>query len=270
MPFDRRDFLCLAAAAGAAAALPPAAAGSAARARIRAVAFDGFPVFDPRPSARLAESMFPGRAAALVTAWRTRLFEYQWLRTLSGRYADFVDTAHAGLAFAAKAQGIELDEERRGALVHALVDLRPWPDAPAALAALREQGVRLGFLSNMTEGMLRNGIRQGGLEGLFEHVLSADRVRAHKPDPRAYAMGVEAFGVGREEILFASFAGWDTAGASWFGYPTFWVNRAGSNPEELAVFADASGPGLRELVDYVRERNAAARTLHPTRAATTT
>lgn len=254
MAFDRRDFLGLIAAGGVAAALSPSAGASAAR--IRAVAFDGFPVFDPRPSARLAESMFPGRGAPLAAAWRTRLFEYQWLRTLSGRYADFVDTARASLVFAAKAQGLELDAERAAALVHALADLEPWPDAPAALAMLRDQGVRLAFLSNMTEAMLRNGIRKGGLTGLFEHVLSADRVRAHKPDPRAYAMGVEALGLGREEILFASFAGWDTVGASWFGYPTFWVNRLGSAPEELGASADASGPGLRQLVDYVRARNA--------------
>jgi 2-haloacid dehalogenase len=208
--------------------------------------------------------------AALVAAWRTRIFEYQWLQTLSGRHADFVDTARDGLAFAARAQGIEIDAERRAALVHALVDLQPWPDAPAALAALREQGLRLAFLSNMTEGMLRNGLRKAGLANLFEHVLSADRVRAHKPDPRAYAMGLEAFGRAREEILFASFAGWDTAGASGFGYPTFWVNRAGSAPEELAVRADGSCPGLRELVDYVRGRNREARASQPTRDATTT
>lgn len=270
MAFDRRDFLGLLTAGGAVAAISPPAAASVAGKRIRAIAFDGFPVFDPRPSARLAESMFPGRGAALVAAWRARLFEYQWLRTLSGRYADFVDTARASLAFAARAQGVEIDAERSGALVHALVDLVPWPDAPAALAALREEGLRLAFLSNMTEGMLRNGIRKAGLTGVFEHVLSADRVRAHKPDPRAYAMGVEAFGLGREEILFASFAGWDTAGARWFGYPTFWVNRAGSAPEELAVHADASGRGLRELVDYVRGRNREARAFQPTRVATTT
>jgi 2-haloacid dehalogenase len=34
-------------------------------------------------------------------------------------------------------------------------------------------------------------------------------------------MEIDAFTLKREEILFAAFAGWDAAGAKWFGYPTF-------------------------------------------------
>src|SRR5258708_25553958 len=58
-------------------------------ARYKAIAFDGFPIIDPRPVALRAESLFPGRGARLMEAWRTRQFEYTWLRTLSGRYAVF-------------------------------------------------------------------------------------------------------------------------------------------------------------------------------------
>ena len=34
--------------------------------------------------------------------------------------------------------------------------------------------------------MLEAGIRNSQLEGMFDHVLSTDRVKAYKPDPRAY------------------------------------------------------------------------------------
>ena len=43
---------------------------------------------------------------------------------------------------------------------------------------------------------------------------------------RRHLKAVDAFGLPREEILFVAFAGWDVAGARWFGgsaYPTFWV-----------------------------------------------
>src|SRR5512143_3595254 len=56
-------------------------------------------------------------------------------------------------------------------------------------------------------------------------VLSTDRARTYKPDPRAYRLGIEGFGLRREEILLEAHAGWDAAGAKSFGYPTFWVNR---------------------------------------------
>ena len=60
-------------------------------------------------------------------------------------------------------------------------------------------------------------------------------------------MAVDAFGRPREGIPFVAFAGWDVAGAGWFGYPTFWVNpprgrpgRGGAGPRDLARFVSAS------------------------------
>jgi 2-haloacid dehalogenase len=99
--------------------------------------------------------------------------------------------------------------------------------------------------------MLDGWVRGSGLGGLFEPHLSTDRVRTFKPDPRAYAMGPEALGLAREQILFAAFGGWDVAGAKAFGYPTFWVNRASAAAEELGAQADASGATLTALAEFV-------------------
>ena len=186
MAFDRRDFLEFITAGTVAGVLAsPISAEPSATEPIEAVAFDAFPVFDPRPVAALAERIFPGKGEALVAAWRTRQFEYQWLRTLAGRFADFAETAEASLVFAAKLQHLDLAPQKRAALMQSHLALEPWPDAPDALRALKAAGLRLAFLSNMTAGMLEGGIRNAKLDGLFEHVLSTDRVRAHKPDPRA-------------------------------------------------------------------------------------
>ena len=81
MSLDRRSFLQLAAAAGVIAGSlesSPAAA-TPGRAPFKAVAFDAFPIFDPRPIAALAEALFPGRGMDLSNTWRTRQFEYQEL-----------------------------------------------------------------------------------------------------------------------------------------------------------------------------------------------
>jgi 2-haloacid dehalogenase len=222
--------------------------------RLSAVVFDGFPIFDPRGAVRVAEELFPGRGGELVAAWRTRQFEYQWLRALGGKYADFRETTSEGLTFAAKQSRIDLSLQARDRLMEVYVALPVWPDVEPALAALREEGLRLAILSNMTPAMLDAGIRKAGLTGVFEHVLSTDRLRTYKPDPRAYRMGVDALGLARERILFAAFAGWDVAGARWFGYPTFWVNRLAQPEESLGAPADGSGPGLTDLVEWVRKR----------------
>jgi len=68
-------------------------------------------------------------------------------------------------------------------------------------------------------------------------------------------MGVEAFGMKLEEIAFAAFGGWDVAGAKWFGYTTFWVNRLGLPVEELGVTPDGVGGSLAELVTFVESHS---------------
>ena len=45
-------------------------------ARIKAIAFDGLAIFDVRPVATLAETIFPGRGDEMSVLWRTRQFEY--------------------------------------------------------------------------------------------------------------------------------------------------------------------------------------------------
>ena len=248
MPINRRDFLGFAT-VGVAASTPLGRVAD--RNGIKAVAFDGFTTFDPRPIAVLAERLYPGNGAALTSAWRTRQFEYTWLRTLMNRYADFWQVTEEALVFAASTVKLELTTEKRGELMQAWLEIKAWPDALPALRALKEDGVRLAFLSNLTAAMIDAAVRNSGLEGLFEPNLSTDRVRAFKPDPRAYQMGIDAFRLRREEILFAAFGGWDAAGARAFGYPTFWVNRGKTPVEELGVAADATGADLHDLAGFV-------------------
>jgi 2-haloacid dehalogenase len=117
MPFDRRGFFHLVAGGVTSGLLSPLEAKAATRPQIKAIAFDAFPIFDPRPVFRLAETLFPGKGADLSNAWRTRQFEYQWLRALSGHYADFLQTTEDGLVFAAKLLQLELTPEKRAQLM---------------------------------------------------------------------------------------------------------------------------------------------------------
>lgn len=245
---QRRTFLGAATATLAASVL---AKPSAARGGIRAIAFDGFPIIDPRPVAAHAEALFPGRGAELMAAWRTRQFEYTWLRTLMGRYADFWQVTGEALDFAARSIGLELPPDRRDALMQTFLQLKAWPDAEPALHALKATGIRMAFLSNFTAPMLDAALRNAGLADVFEPHLSTDRVQAYKPDPRAYQMGVGAFGLPREQIAFAASAGWDAAGAKAFGYPTVWVNRAKLPVEQLGLAPDLIAGGMAELVAFV-------------------
>jgi 2-haloacid dehalogenase len=242
---NRREFVTLAAAAIAA---PNALAATR---PFKAIAFDGFPIIDSRPVFAKVEELFAEKGRVLNEAWRTRLFEYTWLRTLGGHYEDFWRVAEQSLIFAAKTSHVDLVADQRDAVMQTWLTLKAWPDVTPALKQLKAAGVRMAFLSNLTASMMDAVVKNAGLEGFFEPHLSTDRVKAFKPAPIAYQMGLDAFKLPKEEIAFAAFAGWDVAGAKWFGYPTFWVNRAKMPLEELDAMPDGAGPGMSDLVKFV-------------------
>jgi 2-haloacid dehalogenase len=219
--------------------------------RIQAVAFDGFALFDPTPTLRVAEAMEPERGRELVAAWRVRLFEYQWLRTLGGRYADFRTTAADALVAAERSLGLRMTPDQRATLLESQLTLVPWPDAAQSVSALRAAGLRLALLSNMTAQMLEDGAERAGFRPQFECILSTDRVMAAKPDRRAYQMAIDAFRLRRDQIAFVAFAGWDAAGASWFGYPTAWVNRSSASDESLGATPLVVARDLAPVVEFI-------------------
>lgn len=220
--------------------------------RIRAVAFDAFAIFDARPIFQRCESLFPQRGVELANAWRTRQFEYQWLRALGGRYVNFWEATRDALVFAAASLHLDMTAEQRDVLMNGYLQLQAWPDVKPALQTLRTLGMKLAVLSNATFEILRGGIANAGLQDVIDALISTDATQSYKPEPRAYELGVSTLRLRKEEILFVAFAGWDVAGAKWFGYPTFWNNRQSVTPEQLGVEPDATGASLDALVDYVR------------------
>jgi 2-haloacid dehalogenase len=254
----RRKFLRLTT-AGVAAALLVSASASLVNAttlpKIKAIAFDAFPIFDPRPVFALAEEFFPGRATELCNEWRTRQFEYTWLRTMSGSYVDFWQVTKDALRYAAKKLRIEISRGQVSHLMDEYLNLKSWPDVAPALRLLKTEGIRMVVLSNFTSRMLNSCVMCSGLFDIFEGLLSTDQVKAFKPDPRAYGMGVKAFDLAREEILFVAHGGWDAAGAKMFGYPTYWVNRLNLPPEELGVMPDGTAADLKGLANFIQSRN---------------
>lgn len=219
--------------------------------RIRAIAFDGFVIFDPRSVVQHAEKVFPGRGLEFANLWRTRQFEYTWLRTVGGQYEDFWRVTEDALNYTANSLHLSLSPSQHEGLMNVYRELPVWPDVPEGLAELRRRGIRMAFLSNLTEAMLDANLGTAKLKSFFEDHLTTDRVREYKPSPRAYQMGPDAFGLMKEEIAFAAFGAWDAVGAKWFGYPTVWVNRGQVAPEELGAHPDVTTGDLSGLLEFV-------------------
>jgi 2-haloacid dehalogenase len=224
------------------------------RDRYAAVAFDYFVLFNPNSVASVADRVVPGKGLEFTNAWRTRQFEYSWLRSITNRYVDFSTVTEDALVYAADAMRVRLTPAQKRELLDAYLHLTPWPDTAGALRRLREAHVRVITIANFTPMMLRANAESAGLSGLFDALLSTDANHTYKPDPRAYQLGMDYLELPKQDIVFAAFGGWDAAGAKSFGYPTVWVNRFNQPLEELGVHPDRTVADLDGLLDYVFNR----------------
>ena len=93
-------------------------------ARPRAFVFDAYgTLFDVHSVTRLADTLWPGRGAALSQLWRTKQLEYTWLRSLMGRYADFGRVTEDALRYSCEALGLPFSDESHGRLMDAYLRL---------------------------------------------------------------------------------------------------------------------------------------------------
>jgi len=254
---QRRHFIGLVSLTGVAELAPPAIAAPLSNARrsasIRAICFDLFTLFDPRSVVRVADAIAPERGLALWNTWKTRQFEYAWLRAAAGKYLDFEAVTAESLVYAARDLQLSLSSNERKRLIDSYSELEPWPDTRDALLGWKSAGLKLATLANYSPKMIHRLLEQSQLESLFDRLISTDRVKTYKPDPRAYALGPTLLGLPRERVAFAAFGGWDAAGAKWFGLPTFWVNRLGVTQEEL-IAPDGSGPNFEAMNKWLDSR----------------
>ena len=219
--------------------------------RLQALAFDAFAVFDPRPVFRSCEEAFPGRGSELAELWRARQFDYQWLRALAGTYADFWQITRSALEFAAQSLKLGLSGSQRDALMRD-ISSSGVADVPDALAAMRRGGKRLALLSNATAEILDAGVKNSGLDGVFQHIISTDRIRSFKPDPRAYQLGPRRPTAAQGSDNVCCVCGLGCCGRQVVWIPTFWNNRLNAISEQLSATPDGAGVTLGDLTNFLQ------------------
>ena len=217
----------------------------------RAVLFDAYgTLFDVYSVGLLAEQLFPGHGERLALMWRDKQIDYTRLLTMSGRYRPFWEVTRAGLRHAAARLSLPLDLPAEERLMNQYRHLSAFPENREVLAELKRRGITAGILSNGDPDMLGVAVKSAGFSGLLAHVLSVHGVQRFKTDAAAYALGPQALKLQPQQILFVSSNGWDAIGATWFGYTTLWVNRAGLPLEELDTLPTRTGTSLRDVLDF--------------------
>lgn len=177
--------------------------------------------------------------------WRTKQLEYTWTLTLAGHYVEFWTLTERALDFALE-RVPSVPKALKPQLLDAYFKLDAFPDARAALRALKSAGKKTGILSNGSPDMLKGAVDNARLGGDLDAVLSVDVLKMFKPRPEVYALVTDHYKCAASDVTFVSSNRWDVMAGISVGFNALWVNRS-KMPDEYLDFppkqtlADLSG-----------------------------
>jgi 2-haloacid dehalogenase len=140
----------------------------------------------------------------------------------------------AGLASAARREGIALPEGGAEAFVRAWPDMPVFDDAGPALTALRDQGWLLAILTNCDDDLFAT--TRPRLPVPFDLVVTAQEVASYKPDLGHFRAFADQTGVTKADWIHVANS-WvhDILPAARLGLRSVWVDRDGTgHPAKLA------------------------------------
>jgi 2-haloacid dehalogenase len=225
----------------------------------KVIAFDAFgTLFDVYSIGHLAEQLFPGNGQAVSVMWRDRQIEYTRLVSMadpkeggSQYYTSFWDLTVRSLQYTCARLKLNLTADAEKQLLDQYAKLEKFSDVDPLLQSLKTKGVKASILSNGSQSMLETVVEKNQLTHHFDALISVDEVRHFKVMPMTYELVLKKFSCQKEDVLFVSCNAWDIVGASWYGLPTFWVNRFQLPFETIGLPPKYQGHGLTDLLTLI-------------------
>ncbi len=136
----------------------------------------------------------------------------------------------------------------------------PHADAAPVLDSLKENGYRLGLISNtgMTPGVIfRTYMEQIGILSYFDALTFSDEVRLSKPSAEIFIRGAEPLGIPLEQVVHVGdHLLNDVLGASRLGMKTIWIETYEEGRTPVEVAPDATVKSLGDVTAAVESLSA--------------
>jgi len=182
------------------------------------------------------------QATAFVRNWRAKQMERAAIsNSLERERTSFRDATGMALDYVAARNGITIQASTRDALILAWDTLQPWPEADAAVAAVKAKGCATAILSNGDQDMLEAVARN--FTAGFDHILSSETAGKYKPHPAVYDLPTTVLGIAKGDVLHVAGSPNDVLGAVAAGMACAWSNRHGDR------VLDPRYPPTHELAD---------------------
>jgi 2-haloacid dehalogenase len=153
-------------------------------------------------------------------------------------HRSFRDVSAEALRRAMQELGLAYEAQDAEILTSGISRMPPFPEAVAALGALKRQGHRLCIISNTDDAIIAGNVAQLGCH--IDRVITAEQAQAYKPSPRIFAHAHAALGVSKEDIVhICASPHLDLVAARDTGFRCIWIDR---------------GTGRKAPSDYVPDR----------------
>ena len=193
---------------------------------------------------------------ASLKEWFALLLLHSEVATLAGPYFHFATLARAALQMTASARSLHLSAGDEDQVLAAMSSLPPHPEVPEALSLLKRAGLRLVTLTNSSQRVLDEQLKNAGLETFFERNFSVDRIRRYKPSPESYRMVASELQVETRDLRLVAAHAWDLVGAMQAGCSGAFVARPGRVLFPLVPPPDIEGPDLLSITRQILDSQA--------------
>lgn len=162
----------------------------------------------------------------------------------------WVSTTLMNTYFTTILNGVHVPAEHHAAILHKLWEKNRavglWtvvpPETHDLLARLKEEGYRLGVISN-SDGKLEGKLKRFGLAEYFGVIIDSDVVGVEKPHPQIFHLALSALGVGSDESIYVGdIYSIDIMGARLAGLRAVLI-------DPLGLYERVDCPRIRTLVD---------------------
>lgn len=169
-----------------------------------------------------------------------------------GEYRPYREVLERAARGVARDSGVELTDDTARRFGGSVGDWPAFEDSPDALRRLAGR-YRLGVVTNCDEDLFAASNQRLGVR--FDWVITAERVRSYKPNPRHFEVALETIGLSSDRILHVAQSLFhDHVPAKRLGLKTVWIDRRADRPGSGATppaqsEPDATYPTLAAFAD---------------------